>query len=102
MKLPKPSLKSQNYNDKNEVAPKLLELLVTPILENLFASYLYAVLGCHHIWLLPPPPPHFISTESDSGLSSQRSSCLVERQEVVSVLGFGSSRFLFLGPTLSP
>lgn len=73
MKLPKPSLKSQNYNDENEVAPKLLELLVTPILENLFASYLYAVLGYHHIWL-SPPTPCFISTESGPGLSSQRSS----------------------------
>lgn len=73
MKLPKPSLKSQNYNDKNEVAPRLLGLLVTPILESLFASHLYAVLGYHHIWLLPLPPC-FIPTESDSGLSSQRSS----------------------------
>lgn len=47
MKLLKPLLKSQNYKDENEATLSLQWLL-----ENSFASYLYAVLG-YHIQLLP-------------------------------------------------
>lgn len=61
MKLSKPSLKSQSHIDENEAAPRLQGLSVAPILENWFASYLYAVLG-YRIWPLPPlvPSPTFL------------------------------------------